>query len=81
MNLLIKLKDKGKQMHPKQGSAYLWSYVAKAIRGRVLRSRIKYAATARRGSHAVDWVGGRAWNSPIVALAPPKGALPCQNSQ
>ena len=77
MNLIIKLKDKGKQMHQKQGSAYLWSYIVKAIRGRVFRSRAKFSATTRRGSHAVDWVGGRAWNSPIVALAPPRGVGKC----
>jgi hypothetical protein len=50
-----------------KGSHYIWSYL------RTSTSRIiqRFKRMRRIGHAKSDWVGGRAWSSPVVPLAPP----------
>lgn len=52
-----------------KGGGYSWSYLCTSTSKFIRR----FKKMTRRGSHHVDWVGGRAWSSPVVPLAPPKG--------
>jgi hypothetical protein len=52
-----------------KGMGYSWAYLCTST-SRIIRI---FKRVRRCGSHRVDWVGGRAWSSPVVPLAPPKG--------
>ena len=56
---------------------YRWSYVASRLGDYVYKSLQKFRCIDRYGVPQSDWVSGSPWGSPVVAIAPPKGALQC----
>ena len=51
-----------------ENPVYRWGYLMKSVSAKVT----KFKMMARIGVPQSDWVGGRAWGSPVVPLAPPQ---------
>ena len=58
-----------------ENPVYRWGYLGVFTPALVA----KFKSMARIGVPGSDWVSGSPWGSPILAIAPPKGELQCQN--
>ena len=63
-------------MKYREVSIFTWAYVAKVPAK--MRRKTSKTLCVMRGYILSDWVGNGIWGSPVVAIAPPKGATQCQ---